>query len=75
MVIVLHVNFFTSFSLCVASPYFFFIDEELGNDGIWEIMVNVTTVSFHSYLNIFFVSGLKHVIRSHCPRLVMGSFS
>lgn len=64
------------FSVCCFSlPLFFFIEEELGNDGIGEIMVNVTTVSFHSYLNIFFVSGLKYVIRSHCPYLVMGSFS
>lgn len=41
---------------------FFFIEADLENDGIGEIMVNIITVSFHSYLHIFFVSGLEYVL-------------
>lgn len=54
------------FSVCCFSSLFFvtgffFIEADLENDGIGEIMVNGITRSFRSYLDIFFVSGLEFV--------------
>ena len=49
---------------CFSSPRifatsFFFIEADLENDGLGEILGNVVTVSFCSYVDIFFVSGLE----------------
>lgn len=59
---VLPMNFFSPLFLCVASPHpfslqlvSFFIEADVASDGAGEIMVNVVTRSFHSYLDIFFV--------------------
>lgn len=66
---VLHLNFLTPFSLCVASPHTFslrlvsfFYKADLENDGLGKIMENVITISFRSYLAIFFASGLEYVL-------------
>lgn len=59
-------------SLC--NWFLFFIEADVANDGVGEIMVNVVTRSFHSYLDIFFCVRFRiHLIRSLCPCLVMDS--
>lgn len=59
-------EFLTSFSLlvcCFSSPLIFvtgsfFTEADLENDGLGKIPGDVITLSFCSYLDIFFVSGL-----------------
>lgn len=53
------------FSVCcfssprIVATSFFFIEADLENDGLGEILGNVIILSFCSYLDIFFVSGLE----------------